>query len=219
MEDSQVETKLAVLFYLSETMASSIQEIKNKTGVYYPDHASSVPHITLYSCKFDEAKYPELIEKLRSISMEPFYITIGDLSVTKHDKNNNMFVSFGFENIGKLQELHEKVLAIANPLRGDLVRDKDIERYKKGIFTDEEFSFIKEYGYQYVKKFFNSHITIGEVDENKPEIIEILKEGLEGIKSQEVLVDKMSVKLSYSLIPENKKIKDSEVTEIFLKNS
>ncbi len=217
MENAQIETKLAVLVYLPEAIAKSIQSIKDKTGVYYPDHESSVPHITLYSCKFDEAKYSELLEKLQVMSMEPFSITIGDLHVAKHDKNKNMFVSFGFEDIGKLQELHEKVLAIANPLRGDLIRDKDIERFEKGIFSEEEFSFIKEYGYQYVKKFFNSHITIGEVDENKPEILEILKEGLEGIKGQQVLVDRMSVKLSYSLVPENKKVRDSEVTEILLK--
>ena len=149
--------------------------------------------------------------------MESFSITIGDLHVTKHDKNKNMFVSFGFQDTSKLQELHEKVLAVANPLRGDLIRDKDVERFKKGIFSEEEFSFIKEYGYQYVKKFFNSHITIGEVEESKPEILEILKEGLEGIKGQQILVDRISVKLSYSLVPENKKVRDSEVTEIVLK--
>lgn len=211
------ETRLSIILKLPKDIADLILATKEKTGVYYPNHVTSIPHITLYACAFDEQQYPELVRQLAAIQIAPFEVTIGELSFTKHDKNNNTFVSFGFKNKGTLQELHEQVLAIANPLRGNLIRFKDAERSKKGIFSEEEFATIERYGYQYVNEHFNSHVTIGEVDEKDSGILETLKDALREIEGRTFLVDRFYAKHARTSLPDETKLFESEMTEILLK--
>ncbi len=213
----KIETRIAVLLFLPDDISATIQ--KEEAGVYYQNHESSIPHITLYSCRFDDSKYSELVEKLREIKMEKFLAHLGKLQISKHDKNNNIFVAFEIEDAGKLLELHEKVLEIANPLRGSLIREKDVKRFEKGIFTAEEFSAIEKYGYQYVKQYFNPHITIGEIQNDDPELLTLLRDHLVGLEGAIIPIEKIFVKILRRTVPEDKKIYESELTEILIGSS
>lgn len=217
-EKVQIETRITIRIALPSDISEQIIKVKKKTGVYYPNAEDTIPHITLYACKFDESAYESLLNKLREVSQPSFALALSPVKTEIHNKykEGNIFVYFGFEETDALEKLHQEVVSIANPLRGNLIRYKDIERFKKGLFSEEEFSFIEQYGYQYVGKNFNSHITIGEVEKEKAFLLEEVKEDLNILAGQTFRIDKFFVKLTKRIVPSEEKVFKSEITEIHL---
>src|SRR5581483_6132912 len=202
------------IIYLPEKISSVIQNTKAQTGVSYPNHETATPHITIYSCKFDESKYPMLVERLRNVEKKTFSFRLGALSISQNSKSPNLFASIGVQEDKKLRELHEKILEIGNELRGDLIRDKDIRRFKDGKLSLEKFQIIKKYGSEYAKEHFNPHITIGEVEKGDNEKIVLLKNLLSSIEHATVQVDKIYLLFSQRTIPDEKKLRETIKVEI-----
>lgn len=210
------ETTITILLRPSKEISDEILKVKKETNVYYPDHEDSLPHITLYGCKFEEGKYEELIDTLKKLKISQSNFTLTDLRFSEMPKKNYTFVAFDIIEKEKLQDIHETVLSAVNPLRGDLVRNKDIERYKNGKMTEEEFSFTKKYGFQYYMEKYRPHITIGVIETGDKYKENILKQKLMHLEGTTFVADKIFVKLKKRTIPDEKVIFESESTEISL---
>lgn len=215
--DELTETTISVTTYPPQEVSDFIMDIKKSTGVYYPDHEESLPHSTLYFCKFDESKYQTLMDDLQQIEVPAFEATIGELQFEEQPLKNNVFVSFNFKDPEKFADLHNKILAIANPLRGDLVRFKDIERYKNGKMSEEAWEGTQKNGFQYFRDKYYPHITVGSIEVNDQEKVQILKSKLKELEGKSFFVDKILLRLKRRTLPDEKVIFESEITEIALK--
>lgn len=213
METQLLETAASVLIVLPEEIQTVTQAVKNKTGAQYPGNENTPAHITLYNAKFDQAKYPELVKELASLK-GPLTLKIGTLQTSLSKKNKGLFVSFTIENAAALKELQEKIISLANPLRQGLVRQKDLDRRDAGIFDDQEFAAIQETGYQYTGKYFNPHITIGEISPADSDKLEILKEDLRQLEGKEFEVENLSVEYTVYALPEYRRVSNSEFTAL-----
>jgi 2'-5' RNA ligase len=210
------ETSITIVFRPSVEISDEILKVKKEINVYYPDHEDSFPHITLYSCKFDESKYSELLNVLSNLKISPQEFTLSELTFSYIPKRNYTFVYFDVVERNKLQNIHEIVLNSINPLRGDLVRNKDVERYKKGAMTESEFAFTQKYGFLYFMEKYNPHITIGVFTKEDQYKENILKVNLKGLVGKKFIADKIFVKLKKRAILDEKVIFESETTEIKL---
>jgi|SRR3989344_2448249 len=212
-----IETTMSIFTRSSAEVAEKMMTIKKSTNTYYPDHEESKPHSTLYFSRFDEEKYSELIEKLKKIDLKPFEVKIGKLRFIELPKRNSTFIALDFEDETKFRELHEKVLNIANPLRGGLIRHKDVERHESGQMSEEGWEATQRYGFQYFMENYKPHLTIGTIDIGDKEKEETLKREFNEFIGKTFMVDRIYVKFSRRTIPDQTKIFDSENTEIILK--
>ncbi|KND52122.1 MAG: hypothetical protein AB198_00945 [Parcubacteria bacterium C7867-003] len=211
-----METTITVVIRPSEEISKKILEVKKKTGVYYPNHEDSPPHITLYRCKLEQGAYNEVIRTLSEIKIYPTELTLSKLSFSEIPKRDYTFAYFDIVERDILQNIHETILNAVNPLRGDLVMNKDLERYKRGETTEEDFNLTKKYGFLYFMEKYNPHITIGTFPigdmSKKNELVSELGE-LEGVKFK---VDKIFVKYKTRTVPEENVVFESDTTEINL---
>ncbi len=219
MDLETVENRIAILVFLSEDLSSAIKQIKEEAGVSYPNHETEVPHITIYSCKFDESKFLEIVQKIKDIKLKSFSLKLGEVMFEKLNKGSaNSFASIRMQDDGPLVELHEKILLVANELRGDLVRAKDVERFNKGVYSPELFSFIQKYGYEHVKENFHPHITLGAIEGNQEEKIDQIQTLSHHLVGREFKVESLQLVLSSRLIPSEKRAKDSSAVDVALES-
>jgi 2'-5' RNA ligase len=217
MEPEKIEHRIAVLVYLPDEITSVIKHIKEETQTSYPNHETQTAHITIYSCRFNETKLDELVRRITNLNLRTFSVKLGKVGFVELNKGSkNLFASLGFEDETALRELHKAIWPIANELRGTLVREKDIGRFKSGVYSQELFSFIEKYGYEHVKENFRPHITLGEVGSNDVQKIGLLQKLTESLNGKEFVVNKIHILFSTRIIPSEKKIKESEVIEISL---
>ena len=217
MKMEKIENRIAILAYLPEDISLAIKGVKESLGVSYPNHETQTPHITLYSCKFSELKFLNLIEEIKSLHLRSFSLNLEKIKVEKNSKaSDNLFTSIGFHDETPLRELHEKIWPVANQLRGDLVREKDAERFRAGIYDQKKFDLIKKYGYEYVGENFKPHITLGEIKKGEEEKLDGLRRSLDSLEGKEVKINKISILLSTRQIPSEVKVKESVVVEIDL---
>ena len=64
--------------------------MKKETGVYYPDYEDSSPHITLYMCRFDEVKYPELLRGLATLEIPKLSFTLSEPIFLEEEKRKQI---------------------------------------------------------------------------------------------------------------------------------
>ncbi len=213
----QIESVISIFIRPPQDVSSQIVEVKSVSGLSYPDHEDSLPHATLYSSKFDDRKYPELLRQLEAMNAEAFDVALGGLVLKKMPERNYIFCSLNFQDKTPLQQLHEKVLGITNPLRGDLIRQKDIERFQNGKMSPEGWLATQKYGFQYFMERYDPHITIGVLPMGNESRAEELKDQLKQLEGKAFNIDRMYVKLSTWTLPEQARVAESEITEIAFK--
>ncbi len=156
---SKVEYNLFVYFTFPSRVNKVISSVQKRVGYVHP--AGGDPHVTLYLCAYSISAYKQLIKKLSSVSFKPLIVKISKL---KEEPSRTAGEFFYVDVQGKtLQYLHEQVLSVANPLRGDRQRGKEQKRVKEGRFDKEQLHYLKKYGYISVLDRFRPHITIADL--------------------------------------------------------
>src|SRR3989344_8953771 len=90
----KIENRIAILVYLPEEISKVIKNVKEITQTFYPNHETQTPHITIYSCKFDAAKLPDLIKPINKMRLESFPLKIGQLVFQDLNRGRpNLFAS------------------------------------------------------------------------------------------------------------------------------
>ncbi|MDO8579371.1 MAG: DUF1045 domain-containing protein, partial [bacterium] len=90
-----------------------------------------------------------------------------------------------------IQQAHEKIVSVLNPLREGRIRDKYKEYHME--FNSEELENIEKYGYPGAMDLYNPHLTITRLkDENKAkEILSTIEWDISGFTVNKIGVYKM----------------------------
>jgi 2'-5' RNA ligase len=209
-----IETTVSIQVRPPQEMSDLIMDAKRALDIYYPGYEDAPPHTTLYLTRFNEEKYSELLESLKRVDAPPFEAQINTLEFKERPLRDDVFVSLRYADPQQFIDLHTKVIEIANPLRENLIRYKDAERYKSGQKTEEEWTRIQRYGSQLCMEEYHPHITVGLMRSSDRERSLSLRERLQQLVGTSFMVDKIVVKLQRRSLPDETKIFESEITEI-----
>ena len=174
-------------------ITSVLQKEKQRFISEYGSSYKSEPHITLYLDSYTEAGYPKLLEKLRELHAEPFAISLlVPRARAENDRHRNLYV-MEISNKQALNELHETISEIAIPYRSPFLREKTRRQLEdQGIHTDGTRESLKHY--HIPEESFNPHITLGEIDFEKPQAdITDSEKNLEAIEGKEIIVSGVTV--------------------------
>jgi len=79
-----------------------------------------------------------------------------------HVDTKNRFFSLNVKNT-RIRKLHEDMLKILERYREGFIREKDLKRIEKGIYSSAQIYNIMHYGFPRVFQQFHPHITIGNI--------------------------------------------------------
>jgi 2'-5' RNA ligase len=125
--------------------------------------------------------------------VKPFIISLLAPKVrAENDRHRNLYI-MDISNKEALRDLHEKVSEMATPYRSPFIREKtQKELERRGIHTDGTRDSLKTYNLP--EEVFDPHITLGEIDFDKPQadLVETQK-NLSAIEAEEITVSSVAV--------------------------
>lgn len=127
----------------------------------YRSYYRLIPHITLHLARLNPSDFDPLYRSLEGMPKKPFFVSFASLHCDMKTQRVPVFISQKIHRSRSLLFLHEKIVRKTNILRRDLIRAKDLERMKKGMYTKKEIAHIRKYGYLLVMKNFFPHISLG----------------------------------------------------------
>ncbi len=163
MHDMSTEHQIGIHIDVPRKVSDAIKSVSRDFGISHPS-GELEPHITLYYSKFNPDKFSTLVRNLELHNIEPFKVTLGEICGHYSDSRDKVFYTMRLANPEPVLKLHERVLKVANNLRGDLLREKDIIRQSEGKLNAKEMSYLKRYGSYRVLDNFHPHITLGVTD-------------------------------------------------------
>lgn len=150
-----------------------------------------VPHVTFSLTPLPKKNFVSLKKEfeqyLKREIKKPFPVKFSNL---KLEANKNFFYLPVFGS--QIKKIHRDIVKLFNQYREGCLREKDLERVKNGEYSAKEANHIKKYGYLRTMGHFHPHITIGDVNTEKPNMVKIkreLKKMLAGVVNQTLLVD------------------------------
>jgi 2'-5' RNA ligase len=176
-----------------EEITTLLQEEKQRFVTQFGSSYRSEPHITLYLDSYTAEGYPKLLDQLRKLRIEPFIISLLEPKIRmENDRHRNLYI-MDVSNKVALRELHEKISMIAILYRSPFIREKtrkELER--RGIHTDGTRENLSTF--HIPEKIFDPHITLGEIDFDKPQVnIEESRMNLRSIEGKELTVSEITV--------------------------
>lgn len=139
----------------------------------YANQYTYSPHITYAITPIKEEHFERARKDLAKFikSKSKFKVKISGI---KLEKGKNFFY---LELIGdELFEIHKSVTILLNKHRDNCIRAKDSVKLQNGEFGKKDCEYIEKYGYSRVFDNFKSHITIGNVNIENPDLVAIEKE-------------------------------------------
>lgn len=139
----------------------------------YANKYTYSPHITyaitpIKQENFENARHD--LEKLVN-SINKFRVKISSIKL----ESEKQF--FYLELVGhELFEIHKSVTILFNKHRDNCIRAKDLVKLQNGEFSKKDCEYIEKYGYSRVFDNFKSHITIGNVNIENPDLVAIEEE-------------------------------------------
>lgn len=153
------------------------------------------PHITLVYMRFKKENFNQLIENLNKQDFVQGQVKLGIVKKTKIKNKDKYFIYLSLRNIVFINNLHKQTLLVANKLRRELLRAKDVKRLKTGQLTKQEIIYLKKYGNSRVLKNYNSHITLGELNTNQISQFNKMKRELAVLTGRNVKINQYKVGL------------------------
>lgn len=176
-----------------EEITSALRQEKQRFITEYGSEYKSEPHITLYLDSYTAEGYSKLLDQLRKLTIKPFAITLLSPRMrSENDRHRNLYI-MDISNKEMISELSKAIAQIADPYRSPFIREKTRERLEReGIFTDgTRASFEK---LNLLKTDSEPHITLGEIDFNKPQAdIAESQQRLKIIEGKEIVISSISV--------------------------
>ncbi|GAB4277585.1 MAG: hypothetical protein Kow0029_20360 [Candidatus Rifleibacteriota bacterium] len=143
---------------LKQTMAMNSYLVSKFASII--DFADKIePHITIFMGLFPIDQKPLIYDKIREINCEIKGI---DVQLVKVRGTGEGYIFWDADNDNSLRHLHLRLLTELNLLRRGRIREK----FLSGIagFSSAEQKNIRKYGFPWVEKLFQPHITLGKID-------------------------------------------------------
>jgi 2'-5' RNA ligase len=176
-----------------EKITNVLRQEKQRFIAEYGSSYKSGPHITLYLDSYTTEGYPQLLEKMRGLHIEPFTISfLAPKMRVENDRHRNLYI-MDISNKKALYELHDKILEMAIPYCSPFIREKkQKELERQGIHTDGTRESFKKL--QLPEEVFDPHITLGEIDLDKPQAdITESQKNLASIEGEEITVSGVTI--------------------------
>ena len=170
-----------------------LRQEKQRFITEYGSEYKSEPHITIYLDSYTADGYPKLLEALRGLRVKPFTVSLLAPEIkAKNDRHHNLYV-MDISNKTALSALRDAITRIADPYRSPFIREKTQKRLEsQGIHTDGSRESLK--AYQIPEEPFDPHITLGEIDFDKPQAdINESQKNLRAIEGKEIVVSSVAV--------------------------
>jgi len=171
-----MEYSISIRINFSETINKIIKKEKERFVSEYGSKYKSEPHITLYLTRYTLSRntrdsFSELIQNLQKLSLKPFEISfLNPKVIIEKDRHRNLYV-VDVSNKERLQELRGEVYDVAARYRSNLLGEGE-ERGKE----------------------LEPHITIGEIDFDKPQAeIADVQSNLKQIVGEKIVVSNLVV--------------------------
>jgi len=194
MTDSRgIEFSISIRVTFPDEITSVLKQEKERFIAQYGSSYKSEPHITLYLDRYTEDGYPKLLKELEGLQVKPFVVSLLPPKIRiENDRHRNLYI-MDVSNKQELQHLHEQITAIAIPYQSRFLREKTIQRFEKqGIHTDGARESLKAYNMD--EEAFDPHITLGEIDFDKPQAdIAEVEKNLKSIEGKEITVSSVAI--------------------------
>jgi len=151
-----------ILTKLSKIMKEMSESLSSHKALTFP------PHITLVH-RFRTENYEEFIQQLKLYCQKKKHFKVRLLEFGYFDAPPIIFI-----DTKSSKNLHNELLEVAKDFRTPWVR----ESFLKWKFSKKQQSYILKYGSPYVKKFYNSHLTIAGPDVDDKKFRLLLQKGL-----------------------------------------
>lgn len=155
----RTETVLGIHLNVRSDITKKIQGIQKEFGLVYPGNYQHEPHVTIYLSRFAQSDFTILQKKIIAAKLRPIRLIITGLSLVPYRRG--IFVSLGMAESTEIKRFHMKIIRIANRLRGNRLRSKDLQRIREKVYTPQEIIAIQKYGYLRVGSRFHPHVTLG----------------------------------------------------------
>jgi 2'-5' RNA ligase len=155
----KTETVLGIHINVRSDVAAAVKKLQKKHHLFYPGNYDLDPHLTLYLARFTRSDIAVLKKQLLRAKLQPVQLKIDRLRCQPF--NSGVYSSLGIVRQPRLSQLHEQIVKMANALRGNRIRMKDLQRMREGQFSSAEVRTIKKYGYLRVGRRFHPHLTLG----------------------------------------------------------
>lgn len=190
-----MEYEISIRITFPEKISQVLKLEKDRFVTEYGSGYKSEPHITLYLDRYTKEGFPKLLGTLRELQVKPFTISLLEPKVRfEEGRHRNLYV-MDISNKEQLQELYTKISEMAIPYRSPLLREKTRQRLERqGIHTDGTRKSLDMQENTRATESFSPHITLGEIDLDKPQadIVEVQK-NLKQIKGEEIVVSSIAI--------------------------
>lgn len=159
-----MEYILSIRISFPQSITKVLKREKNRFIAKYGSAYKSEPHITLYLGRYTKRGFLKLIRDLQSLSIKQFIISLLEPKITREKALHRKLFFVDVSNRKELYALHAAILKTAVRYRSSLLRKKEQERLRKGLYGKVERNNLKRYGYAQALQLFKPHITLGEVD-------------------------------------------------------
>lgn len=131
------------------------------------------PHITFLLMPISTLDFEKLLPVLRlqMQNIKSFTALIQKVYFDPKDKYYSLTL-----DQQKLLKVHKILLSTALPFRHNALREKDIERIKKGYWDKEQVQYLHKYGFPRVMDKFHAHISLGTVEKEGVDLDKIVVE-------------------------------------------
>lgn len=178
-----MEYILSVRIPFPQTINKVLKREKDRFVAKYGSSYKSEPHITLYLGRYTKQGFSKLIPDLLSLSIKQFSVFLLKPKMTLGKEFQHKFFFVDISNKKELYALHVAVLKLTVRYRSPLLRKKDQQRLRTGLYGKAERNNLSRYGCVHVLQLFEPHITLGEVgvNEKQPALADVQK-NLKSIK-------------------------------------
>jgi 2'-5' RNA ligase len=137
---------------ISERAIRMSRLLKKCGGVFFLDHRSHIPHITLYMTDFPKEKIPAIVPLLRNGLRRAHPVV---LKASAYRVKKDGFIDVCFKQTPAARNLQRIIVERLNPLRGGIPAHQ--ERFRE--FSGRERANIVRYGYPEIAGWFRPHLT------------------------------------------------------------
>lgn len=184
---------ISIRITFPEEITSLLRREKQRFVAAYGSRYTSEPHITLYLDSYTAEGYPKILAALRGLRAKHFTISLLEPRVrVEKARHRNLYI-LDISNKPLVRQLHDEISAMAIPYRSPFIREKaQKELTRRGIHTDGSRESLKTY--QIPEEPFDPHITLGEIDFDKPQAdLEETQRNLRPLKDKEITVSSSTV--------------------------
>lgn len=159
----------------------------------YGSSYTNEPHISYAFSPIPEFNLP-VVKKILSdffLTIPEFSINFGPVKLV--EKHKFFYIQV---KDPRIEQLHHQLTLLLNDYRDGYLRSKDVERLKAGYYSKEQEKMINRFGYARVFHEFESHISLGNLENNKTgfdlhKIFRNLENNLFTLKKEKYLIDEV----------------------------